>query len=71
MINSRFGELQTFWYLQDPKVFNFNFMKTISLEYGNFYHIYNRGINGCNLFQENENYEYFLHCILGKLIVLC
>ena len=36
-------------------------MKTLLLEYGNFYHIYNRGINGCNLFRENENYEYFLH----------
>jgi REP element-mobilizing transposase RayT len=36
-------------------------MKTIPLEYGRFYHIYNRGINGCNLFYENENYEYFLH----------
>ncbi|WP_347838041.1 transposase [uncultured Draconibacterium sp.] len=36
-------------------------MKTTPLEYGNFYHIYNRGINGCNLFKENENYEYFLH----------
>lgn len=35
-------------------------MKNIPLEYGHFYHIYNRGINGCNLFQENENYEYFL-----------
>ena len=30
------------------------------LIYGNFYHIYNRGIDGCNLFRENENYEYFL-----------
>lgn len=36
-------------------------MKTISLEYGKFYHIYNRGINGCNFFNENENYDYFLH----------
>lgn len=36
-------------------------MKTIPLEYGKFYHIYNRGINACNLFKENENYEYFLH----------
>jgi hypothetical protein len=36
-------------------------MKTTPLEYGKYYHIYNRGINGCNLFQENENYEYFLH----------
>ena len=35
-------------------------MKTIPLEYGKFYHIYNRGINGCNLFHENENYEHFL-----------
>ncbi|MEZ5106030.1 MAG: transposase [Draconibacterium sp.] len=36
-------------------------MKTIPLEYNHFYHIYNRGINGCNLFQETENYEYFLY----------
>ncbi|SHF99563.1 hypothetical protein SAMN05444274_11739 [Mariniphaga anaerophila] len=36
-------------------------MGPVSLEYGQFYHIYNRGINGCNLFRENENYEYFLH----------
>lgn len=36
-------------------------MKTILLEYGKYYHIYNRGINGCNLFYANENYEYFLH----------
>ena len=35
-------------------------MKTIPLEYGCFYHIYNRGINSCNLFRENENYEHFL-----------
>ncbi len=33
----------------------------VPLEYGKFYHIYNRGINGCKLFQENENYEHFLH----------
>jgi len=36
-------------------------MKTTLLEYGKYYHIYNRGINGCNLFRKNENYEYFLH----------
>ena len=36
-------------------------MITTLLEYGKFFHIYNRGINACNLFQENENYEYFLH----------
>lgn len=31
------------------------------LTYGKFYHIYNRGIDGCNLFREKENYEYFLN----------
>lgn len=30
-------------------------------EYDKFYHIYNRGINGCNLFHETDNYHYFLH----------
>jgi len=32
--------------------------KTI-LEPGNFYHIYNRGINGCAIFTETTNYEHF------------
>jgi REP element-mobilizing transposase RayT len=27
---------------------------------GKFYHIYNRGINSCNVFNENANYQYFL-----------
>lgn len=27
---------------------------------GNFYHIYNRGIDSCDLFRDNDNYEYFL-----------
>ena len=36
-------------------------MKIIPLEYNHFYHIYNRGINGCNLFRDNENYEHFLY----------
>ncbi len=30
------------------------------LDYGKFYHIYNCGINGCNLFNEPDNYQYFL-----------
>lgn len=30
------------------------------LQAGNFYHIYNRGINGCDLFREATNYEHFL-----------
>ena len=30
------------------------------LQTGKYYHIYNRGINSCDLFRENENYEYFM-----------
>jgi putative transposase len=30
------------------------------LSYGCFYHIYNRGVDGCDLFRENDNYEHFL-----------
>ena len=30
------------------------------LEHGRFYHIYNRGINGCALFHRSGNYEHFL-----------
>lgn len=35
-------------------------MKTTLLQYETFYHIYNQGINGCSIFRENINYEYFL-----------
>jgi len=31
-----------------------------ALEHGNYYHIYNRGINSTTLFSEKENYEHFL-----------
>jgi REP element-mobilizing transposase RayT len=34
--------------------------KIESFTYGNFYHVYNRGINGCDIFRENDNYSYFL-----------
>jgi putative transposase len=30
------------------------------LNYGKFYHIYNRGTNHCNLFDDRSNYVYFL-----------
>lgn len=30
------------------------------IEFGKYYHIYNRGINSCKLFKENTNYEHFL-----------
>lgn len=35
-------------------------MKQTPLEYGHFFHIYNRGINSCKLFRETTNYEHFL-----------
>lgn len=33
---------------------------TEPLEFGNYYHIYNRNINSENIFKENRNHEYFL-----------
>ena len=30
------------------------------LENGNFYHLFNRGIDSCDLFKEVDNYKYFL-----------
>ncbi len=33
---------------------------TVPLELDRYYHIYNRGINGCNLFWEDKNYLHFL-----------
>lgn len=35
--------------------------KIILLKNGEFYHIYNRGINSTYLFKEPENYQYFLN----------
>ena len=36
-------------------------MKLEILEKDNFYHIYNRGINGANIFLKNENKRFFLN----------
>ncbi len=35
-------------------------MQTELLQYETFYHIYNQGINGCPIFRENKNHDYFL-----------
>ncbi|MAX69667.1 MAG: oxygen-dependent coproporphyrinogen oxidase [Flavobacteriaceae bacterium] len=35
-------------------------MKLEVLEKNNYYHVYNRGINGCNIFNSDENKLYFL-----------
>lgn len=32
-----------------------------------FYHIYNRGVNGENIFKESENYSYFLNKYAGLI----
>lgn len=34
--------------------------KPIPIEYTKYYHIYNRGINSCNLFKESSDYKHFL-----------
>ena len=34
--------------------------QTEKIDYGQYYHIYNRGINSCDIFKEAENYDYFL-----------
>ena len=31
------------------------------LKYDKYYHIYNRGINGCSIFRHTDNYEHFLN----------
>lgn len=34
--------------------------QTVPLKHGHFYHIYNRGIDRCDLFRKPDNYEHFL-----------
>jgi hypothetical protein len=59
MENNLTPKILLFKFIEHPQ---FNKMRIITpLEYGKFYHIYNRGINGEDLFRSNENYEYFLH----------
>ena len=40
---------------------HFTVQKSEKLAFGSYYHIYNRGINSCDLFRDKENYEYFLN----------
>ncbi|MBI9066304.1 MAG: transposase [Salinivirgaceae bacterium] len=34
---------------------------TLPIEPGKYYHIFNQGVSGTNLFADAKNYEYFLH----------
>lgn len=42
-------------------------MKLEKLQNEHFYHIYNRGINGCNIFKSDKNKQYFLNKIETQL----
>lgn len=44
--------------------------KPIPLEKGRYYHIYNRGNNGIDVFFDNDSYYYFYDCIINILIRL-
>jgi putative transposase len=37
------------------------------LIHGNYYHLFNRGIDGCDLFRETTNYEYFFDLYLKHI----
>ncbi len=43
-------------------------MKLEVLEKDSYYHIYNRGINSCNLFKNKENYNFFLTLMSNHLL---
>lgn len=42
-----------------------------NLEQDCFYHIYNRGVNGDKVFQENDNYKFFMSQFLKYLSQVC
>ncbi|KMQ66038.1 transposase [Chryseobacterium angstadtii] len=46
-------------------------IRTTSIEADRFYHIYNRGINGGNIFKSNRNYVFFLGKISEFLVPVC
>ena len=43
-------------------------MSRIPLLANQFYHIYNRGVNGCNIFHEERNYRYFLQLYVRDIV---
>ncbi|WP_080777891.1 transposase [Chryseobacterium phocaeense] len=45
--------------------------RTTPIETDHFYHIYNRGINGENIFKSDRNYSFFLNKIFQHLTPVC
>lgn len=46
-------------------------IRTLPIEADCFYHIYNRGINGENIFKSDRNYLFFLKKIAELLVPVC
>lgn len=46
-------------------------IRTTPIEADHFYHIYNRGINGENIFKSDRNYLFFLNKVSEFLIPVC
>lgn len=46
-------------------------IRTIPIEADRFYHIYNRGINGENIFKSDRNYLFFLNKVSEFIIPVC
>ena len=46
-------------------------IRTTPIEADRFYHIYNRGINGENIFKSDHNYLFFLNKISEFLVPVC
>jgi len=46
-------------------------IRTTPIEADRFYHIYNRGINGENIFKSDRNYLFFLNKVSEFLIPVC
>ena len=46
-------------------------IRTTPIEADCFYHIYNRGINGENIFKSDRNYFFFLNKVSQFLIPVC
>ncbi len=46
-------------------------IRTVPIEADKFYHLYNRGINGCDIFRSRANYQFFLEKTTRYLLPVC